>query len=219
MTLLRRKTDKPARGTPRHAEAEENRRLVTHRRTISLARSEKLAVMLASSRASKTIEIADLLGGMYLYDWDRLSKFWKEGTGEATESLLRRICRISPQRWHYWIGLYDAQKQAGGRVRSWRALQRLALAGDEKPAPATEKRLPKSAALRSVYEHAERVAPFRDAIGDRKIPVLTSECVLLCIVRNHNFAGSELARKLIDTGLDVVELERAALAPNRPPLR
>lgn len=217
MTLLRRKGDKSPGGKPRPAAAEENGPLVTHRLTMNLARAEKLSLMLANSRAARAVEVADLLGGMYLYDWDRLSKFWTEGTHDATESLLRRICRISPQRWHYWIELYDSQRQAGGRLRSWRALQRLALMRKEQPT--AKKPLPKSAALRSIIEHAERLAPFRDFVGDRRIPVLTTECVLLCIVRNSLSAGSELSRKLLETGLDVVALERAALAPSRPPLR
>jgi len=217
MTLLRRKGDKPFRGNPREADAAENGRLVTHRLTISLSRSEKLAKMLASSRAAKAIEVSDLLGGMYLYDWDRLSRYWNEGAHDETESLLRKICHISPQRWHYWMELYDSQKRAGGRLSSWRALQRLALA--RKKEPANDKPLPKSVALRAVYEQAEKLAPFRDSIDDRKIPVLTSECVLLCIVRNPNSAGLELSRKLVHTGLDIVKLERAALAPSRPPLR
>jgi hypothetical protein len=217
MKLLRRKGDKTPRGNSRPDGAEEDGQLVTHRLTIGLSRADKLAAMLAASRASKTIEVSDFLGGMYLYDWDRLSKFWKEGTHDATESLLRKICRISPQRWHYWIELYDAQKQAGGRLRSWRALQRLALM--RKQEPSKKKNLAKSAALRAVFEQAERLAPFRDSLGDRKIPVLTSECVLLCIIRNSLSAGSELSRKLLETGLDVVKLERAALAPSRPPIR
>jgi hypothetical protein len=217
MALLRRKSDKPFRGNHGDAGAEENGRLVTHRVTIGLSRAEKLAAMLASSRAAKTIEVADVLGGMYLYDWERLSKFWNESSHDAAEKLLRRVCQISPQRWHYWMELYDSQKRSGGRLSSWRALQRLALA--RKNEPATEKPLPKSPALRAVYEQAEKLAPFRDSIGDRKIPVLTSECVLLCIVRNSNSAGLELSRKLVQTGLDVVKLERAALAPSRPPLR
>jgi hypothetical protein len=217
MTLLRRKGDKPFRGNPREADAQGNGPLVTHRLTISLSRAEKLAKMLASSRAAKTIDVSDLLGGMYLYDWDRLSKYWKDGTQDQTECVLRKICHISPQRWNYWMELYDSQKRAGGRLRSWRDLQRLALARKQKPA--TEKRLQKSAALRAVYEQAEKLAPFRDSIGDRKIPVLTSECILLCIVRNPNSSGLELSRKLVEVGLNLVKLERAALAPSRPPLR
>lgn len=217
MKLLRRKSDRPSPGGRGEPDGEQSGPLVTHRLTVTLSRSEKLAAMLASSRAARTIDVADMLGGMYLYDWDRLSKYWNEGTHQATESLLRKICHISPQRWHYWMELYDSQKQAGGRLRSWRALQRLALMRKEQPPQ--KRTLQKSAPLRAVYEQAERLAPFRDSIGDRKIPVLTSECVLLCIVRNPNSAGLELSRKLVHTGLNIVKLERAALAPSRPPLR
>src|SRR5579859_1069577 len=149
MALLRRKSDRPFRGNHGDAGDEENSRLVTHRVTIGLSRAEKLAAMLASSRASKTIEVADVLGGMYLYDWERLSKFWNESSHDAAERLLRRVCQISPQRWHYWMELYDSQKRSGGRLSSWRALQRLAMSG--KKEPATEKPLPKSPALHAVY--------------------------------------------------------------------
>ena len=218
MKLLRRKSDKPSRGNQGEADAEELGRLVTHRLTVSpLPFRKNRRHAFASSRAAKSIDVADILGGMYLYDWDRLSRYWNEGAHDETESLLRRICHISPQRWHYWMELYDSQKLSGGRLRSWRALQRLVLSKKEEPAD--KKPLPKSAPLRAVYEQAERLAPFRDSIDDRKIPVLTSECVLLCIVRNPNSAGLELSRKLVHTGLDVVKLERAALAPSRPPLR
>jgi hypothetical protein len=217
MKLLRRKGDKSPGGKPRPVDSEENGPLITHRLTMGLTRAEKLSLMLASSRAARAVEVADLLGGMYLYDWDRLSKFWPDAMHDATESLLRRICRISPQRWHYWIELYDSQRQAGGRLRSWRALQRLALMREDEPAK--KKPLPQSAALRAIFAQAERLAPFRDFVGEKRIPVLTTECVLLCIVRNSVSIGSELSRKLLETDLDIVKLERAALTPSRPPLR
>ena len=81
----------------------------SHRLTKELARAESLAEMLAHSRAASAVEVADLLAGMYIYDWERLSKYWPEQDG--IEEYLQQICRISPQRWHYWIEFYDQQRR------------------------------------------------------------------------------------------------------------
>ncbi len=61
----------------------------SHRLTLDLSRAETLAAMLAHSRASQVIEVADLVAGMYLYDWDRLSKYWDYEDQERVEDLLR----------------------------------------------------------------------------------------------------------------------------------
>ena len=54
---------------------------VAHRLTKDLARAESLAAMLAHSRAASAVEVADLLAGMYIYDWERLAKYWPEQDG------------------------------------------------------------------------------------------------------------------------------------------
>ena len=82
---------------------------LAHRITKDLERAETLAAMLAHSRAALVVEVADLLAGMYIYDWERLSQFW-DGNDEI-EIFLQQICRISPQRWHHWIADYDQQRR------------------------------------------------------------------------------------------------------------
>jgi hypothetical protein len=72
-----------------------------------------------------------------------------------------------------------------------------------------------SAALASVLRQAEQITPFHERTSGRSIPILTSECVLLCIARSY---GSEISRKLAATGLDAAKLERRALSPKRGPL-
>ena len=67
-----------------------------------------------------------------------------------------------------------------------------------------------------MLKQAEEIAPSRDSVGGRNIPILTSECVLLCILRSF---GSEVSRKLAATGLDAGRLEREALFPRRAPLK
>jgi len=185
-------------------------RSATRRLTLDLARAETFASMLANSRASQVIEVSDLLAGMYICNWERLSVYWEGEDREEIESFLRGICRISPERWHSWIEFYDDFRRKGKRWQTWLPLTKL-----RKTAPAAATLRP-SAALVAVLKQAEEIAPSRDSVGEGNIPILTSECVLLCIVRSF---GSRVSRKLADTGLDAGRLERDALFPRRGPLK
>jgi hypothetical protein len=193
----------PARASQTHSNAEPQN---PYRLTLELKRAETFGAMLAKSRAARAIEIADLLAGMYICNWDRLSKYWKNGDEEEMEDFLRRICRISPQRWHSWMEVYERESGSGKRTR-WPALKK----SEKGAAPP----LRPSASLASVLSQAARIAPAYDRTGNGSLPILTSECVLLCIVRNF---GSEIGRKLATTGLDAEKLQEDALFPRRPPI-
>jgi len=179
----------------------------SHRLTLELKRAETFATMLARSRASQAIEVADLLAGMYICNWDRISHYWDESRHDEVEDLLRRICQISPQRWHSWIEHYDHQHREEENP-SWHVF------GFLKRQKTAEKPLQPSAALATALKQAEQIAPSYDRTADRSIPILTTECVLLSIVRN---LGSEVSRKLVATGLDVARLEKDVLLPRHPP--
>jgi len=181
----------------------------SHRLTLGLSRAEDLALMLANSRAATMVEVADLLAGMYIYDWDRLSRYWKNGDQENIEGYLRLICRISPQRWHFWIQLHYNQWHTEEGRRKWRSLERF-----QKEQPPV-KFLRQSTALTAILKEAEKIAPSHDTVDGRKIPILTSECVLLCIARDPE---SEISRKLAATGMDLAALARDALFPKHSPL-
>ena len=62
-----------------------------------------------------------------------------------------------------------------------------------------------SDALATVLKQAEQITPFYDRTPERSIPILTSECVLLCIARTY---GTEITKRLAETGLDATKLER-----------
>jgi hypothetical protein len=193
----------------------ENHSGVQRRLTVGLARAEQLALMLAQSRAARFVEVADMLAGMYIYEWDRLSRFW-EDRGDV-EGLLRRICSISPQRWHHWIELYDKQRREEEKELT-SPVRRLGL-GSQSPEGDTldeEVKLRRSIELERLLQSAGEISPFRDDLDGRAIPVLTTECVLLCIARSTQ---SEISRKLRETGLDLAALERAARDPRRAPPR
>jgi hypothetical protein len=190
----------------------------SHLLTLDLSRAMDLAAMLASSRASQFMEITDLLAGLYIYEWDRLAGYWPEENRDHVEEMLREICQISPQRWNYWITLYDAQRKEFGPQPRWKQFGK----PKQKTGPSS---LPvPSTALRAAFEAAEWVTPFRDlGVGEEKktreseaVPVVTTECMLLCIAR---YTSSEVGKKLIHSGLDIDQLERAVLDPKRSPLR
>jgi hypothetical protein len=176
---------------------------LSHRVTKDLAHAETLALMLAESRASNSLEVADLLAGMYIYNWERLGKYWEEP--EQAENFLQEVCRISPQRWHHWIENYDRKRHAEAPTRIQRIFRRpkRGSAGNGSP-------LAHSTELRAVLKRAEEIAPYHDEFGGRMIPVLTCECVLLCIAK---IPESEIAHRLIASGLDVRGLEREARFP------
>jgi hypothetical protein len=211
MKLFKRKPAGPASSRPTVSPRVGDgapRATLTHRLTRDLVRAERLAQMLAKSRAAAVVDVADFLAGMYIYEWDRLSRFWEE-EGEV-EGLLQRICQISPQRWHRWIEFYDASRQEA------EPKSRLFFRDAKKTAKRDGKPLPRSAELELVLRNSEAIAPHHDTVNGREIPILTSECVLLCIAFND---GSELGRRLRETGLDIAMLERAARNPRHAPLR
>jgi len=182
---------------------------VPHRLTVGMARAETLAAMMAHSRASNMIEVADLLAGLYISDWERLSQYWAPENQDLVEDFLRRICGISAQRWNFLIESYHRQLNGSekrpllGRLLAWKKMR-------------TSDQIPRlSASLQAVFKEAEQVAPFHDTVEGRTIPILTSECILLCIAR---VPDSEIGQKLASTGLDRTKLERDALFPKRAPL-
>lgn len=182
----------------------------SHRITLGLARAENLASMLARSRASEAIEVPDMLAGLYLSDWERLSPYWREADQDQIEDFLRKICDISPQRWHSWIELYDSERKAEDKQNGWNPFRKR----QEPPLEAgTPLRL--STALAEIFKNAGEIAPYSDIVEGRKVPILTVECVLLCIARTY---GSEISRNLAATGLDISRLERDAFFPKRGPL-
>ena len=203
----RRKGDKTAAKGAAKSRTESLPVEASHRLTKELARAESLAEMLAHSRAASAVEVADLLAGMYIYDWERLSKYWPEQDG--IEEYLQQICRISPQRWHYWIEFYDQQRRGEEKPPKWQW---------PRPAktPETEgKPLARSGELTALLKVAEEIAPAHDVVEGRNIPILTCECVLLAITKRTD---SEIGHRLVASGLNVAELEQAARNPRHAPL-
>jgi hypothetical protein len=219
MALFGRRKGKPARrkGDAKSADTEPSPRTgsrklaaqptVEHRLTRDLSRAETLATMLAQSRAARAVEVADLLAAMYIYDWERLSSYWKDQDG--IEEYLQQICRISPQRWHHWIQFYDQQRQDDNKTGPWKWLR------PSKMVVNARKNLAPSAELRAIFQSAEEIAPAHDLVDDRMVPILTCACVLLAMARKTD---SEIGHRLISSGIDLNSLEQAARNPRHAPL-
>ncbi len=186
--------------------------LPSHRFTKDLERAQTLAVMLAKSRASAAVEVADFLAGMYMYDWERLSKYWDDT--DEIEGYLQQVCKISPQRWHRWIECYDGERQTGRKRGALRLRQPLQFLRPPKTVKGGRTRVEPSLELQAVLRRAGELAPFRDTSEGRAIPILTSECVLLAIVQCPE---SDAGRRLFLSGLDVLTLENEALRPRHAP--
>jgi hypothetical protein len=180
---------------------------VTHRLTVDLARAETLAQMLASSRASTAVEVSDLLAGMYIYEWDRLSKYWSDT--EPIEEFLRQMCRISPQRWHHWIEFYDENRKRSEPKHAWILGRK-----SGETSPSKKKPLPCSSEVLAVLKRAEVITPFHDKLDGGFVPILTSESVLLSIALNLE---SSVGQKLAETGLDLAGLQQDARDKRRAP--
>jgi hypothetical protein len=209
MKLFGRESGGAASGDRRAGANGNGHALPAHRLTLNLTQAENFASMLAKSRASRTVEVADLLAGMYICDWDHLSRYWEDDRQGEIEEFLRRICQISPQRWHAWIEFYDTSRRKAERLaRAWQPLRRLL-----KQIP-SERPLEPSNALATVLKQAEQITPFYDRTPQRSIPILTSECVLLCIARTY---GTELTKKLVETGLNTARLEHDVFSSKRAP--
>ena len=182
------------------------------RLTRDLLRAFELAVMIAHSRASEIIEVSDLIAGLYMDGWDRLSRFWR--AHEEIEKTMRTLCHISPQRWNYWIEYYAGMRES--REKTWLALGSQPFwRWRNKTKIAVGREFELSSELIEVMKEADEIAPFQDRIGDRTVPIVSSEAVLLAIAR---YSRASIGKKLLATGLDVEMLEKAARLPKRPPI-
>jgi hypothetical protein len=207
----RKRIKSPAADGTKAAAAGNGDAPLRHRVTKDLDRAETLASMLAHSRASRTVEVADLLAGMYIYEWENLSKFWEQQ--DEVETFLQQMCRISPQRWHHWIEFYHQQRHEKEPRKIWQLPKGLKGAKTNVRQP-EGKPLVRSAELQNILKTAEELSPARDFVDGRAIPILTCECVLLAIAKKTD---SEIGHRLVATGLNVTSLEESARNPKHAP--
>lgn len=183
------------------------------RLTRDLLRAFELAIMVAHSRASETIEVSDLLGAMYIDNWEHLKRYWPDP--KEVEKTLRKLCEFSPQRWNYWIKTFAETRDDQPR-KKWFGVPIPPMRRAGKDAEIFfGKDFELSEQLRAALKAADKIAPYQDRVGTRTIPIVSSDCVLLCLVKNTT---SDVARKLLATGIDLRALEKAARFPKYAPI-
>jgi hypothetical protein len=183
------------------------------RLTRDLLRAFELAIMLSHSRASETIEVADLLGAMYIDNWEHLRRYWPDP--KDAEKTMRKLCEFSPQRWNYWIKTYHETRD-DRPAKKWFGVPIPPMRRAGKEAEIFfGKNFELSEQLKAALKAADRIAPYSDRVGTKTIPIVSSDCVLLCVVKNTT---SDVARKLLATGIDLRALEKAARFPKHAPI-
>jgi hypothetical protein len=183
------------------------------RLTRELLRAFELAIMLAHSRASETIEVADLLAAMYLDNWDHLKRYWPDP--KDIEATLRKMCEFSPQRWNYWIKTFHESRDHRP-PKKWFGVPIPPMPRRGRDAEIFfGKNFELSGQLKLALKAADKIAPYSDRVGTKTIPIVSSDCVLLCMVKSTT---SDVARKLLATGINLRELEKAARFPKHAPI-
>ncbi len=185
-----------------------NGRLPARRLTRDLLRAMELANMLATSRASSLVEVSDVLVGMYIDNWERISRFW-ESTAEISKAF-QQLCQISGPRWQKWMGDYDAMRA------QFQENRKLTPPPHSAPVNANgEANLDISSELKHVFRAADKIAPYSDRLDKALLPIVSSECLLLCIAQD---ATSTVGRRLLATGLDLSALEKSVRYPKHAPI-
>jgi hypothetical protein len=67
--------------------------LVTNAPAREFGQAKSFAMMLANERRSRTIEIADVLAGVYIAHFEKLAKYWADP--EALEAFVEDHCHIN----------------------------------------------------------------------------------------------------------------------------
>ena len=104
MKIFGRKGTTDANRRERAAKQKQGQPSASHRVTLDLYRAEVLASMMAKSRSSDSVEVTDLLAGMYISNWERISRYWEDSKQEENRDASAKDLPDEPSEvWHSWI--------------------------------------------------------------------------------------------------------------------
>lgn len=158
-----------------------------------LAQAEAMAMMLANTRDSSTIEITDIVAGIYIIRYEKLRQYWS--CSDAFEELVEDQCGINRERWLYW---YQYCEQFFQAHRPWNFVRYFSTR--YRKWSFKGKKFKYSAELEAAYQKARVIT--QPSFG--KVP-LSSERLLLAIAS----LDTKVSQSLRDSGLDVSSLEQA----------
>jgi hypothetical protein len=178
---------------------------VTHTDTRHLRWATVFSALIAFCKNRDELIPSDLLAGIYVANWERVSKFWPQP--ELFEDFIAEHCDWSEPRWHTWQRWHEESRRAPRSSRfQFRYLHRGKLKQFGKPR-LFGSHFSESPDLKRLFETGERLTPYKVPERGRNLPLLTPEIMLLAFVRTD---GIPLGRHLQDNGLMVDKLDEAA---------
>lgn len=178
---------------------------ITHTDTRHLRWAAAFSALIAFCKNRDEMIPSDLLAGIYVANWERLSKFWPQP--ELFEDFIAEHCDWSEPRWLTWQRWYDESRNAPRSSRfqlrylqrgKWKRFGKPRLIGSQ---------FSQSPDLKRLFEAGEKLTPHEVLEHGRKLPLLTPEIMLLAFVRTDSIP---LGRHLQNNGLMVDKLEEAA---------
>jgi hypothetical protein len=178
---------------------------ITHSDTRHLRWALVFCTLIAFCNNRDELTPSDLLAGIYVANWERVSKFWSQP--ELFEDFVAEHCDWSEPRWLTWQRWHDESRRAPRSSRfhltflhrgKWKRFGKPRLFGSN---------FSKSPELKRLLETGERLTPYKVSERGRILPLLTPEIMLLAFVRTE---GIPLGKHLQGSGLMVDRLEEAA---------
>jgi hypothetical protein len=186
------------------AKASQSISSITHMDTRHLRWATVFASLIAFCKGRDELIPSDLLAGIHVANWERVSGFWPHP--ELFDDFIAERCDWTEPRWMTWHRWEDGSRNEARRIR---------LPFDFKISflpPRTKKRFFGAAFQRSpdwqrIVETGEKLTPYKVPWRGQILPLLTPEVMLLAFIRTENVF---LGKHLQGTGLLVDKLEEAA---------
>ncbi|HWZ54490.1 MAG TPA: hypothetical protein VNZ63_00365 [Verrucomicrobiae bacterium] len=183
---------------------------IRHMDTRHLRWATTFAMVVAYSTWREEVTASDLLAGLYVANFERISLFWPHP--EYLEDFIAEYCDWSEPRWATWERYHEEHRRSARRysiLRWFGPLGRVTIRGKKQPRRFVGFRFHYSPDCNLVFETAEKLTPYtaKAPFSDKTVPLLTPEIVLLAFLRTE---ALPLGKSLRDSGLIVEQLEKAA---------
>jgi hypothetical protein len=173
---------------------------VTHTDTRHLRWATTFAALIAHCKGRDELVPADLLAGIYVGDWERISVFWPRP--ELFEDFVAEYCDWSEPRWATWQRYRDEERTAPRPF-----LGRFTFSYPGKKRRLFGSMFKESGDWKRLFETGEKLTPHKVPFRNRILPLLTLEIMLLAFIRTE---GIPLGKHLQDAGLMADKLEESA---------
>jgi len=184
------------------AKALQDSSFIKHMDSRHLRWARLFATLVAFCKGRDDLRPSDLLAGIHVANFERLSRFWP--CPELFEDFIAEHCDWSEPRWLTWQRWEEEFRIEARRLRIPFSGSFLVMGKKKrfhgsmfKPSPDWQR----------LFETGEKLTPYTVSWQGRTLPLLTPEVMLLAFIRTE---GIPLGKLLQDAGLLVDELELAA---------